>query len=487
MNCDSTTSETTPSNVIETVPTVVKRKDCFPGFVCQNGYCPSGKVECVCDLGWTGPFCDTPCLLDCGQFGQCKSLGANSQSCVCEEGYTGSNCELHPLSNDSTTAITTSSVPVRTPDTTKIPVSTVTAIRHLNYTDPLQHPVKDRTCVPGFVCEHGICHTNDNKSKLLKCVCDDGWIGILCNKKCPLDCGDFGKCGTNENGISYCSCNWTYTGVLCDVLKPQKLQEAKDYSWQWWVIGICITIFVLLVLVLVIVPYVLWRKKELFIMKIIYLFQPFEDSDDKLFDAFISYKSTMVDENFVLNELFPHLETQMNFKLCLHFRDFIPGETISNNIIWAVENSRRTILVLTPDYVESEFCMFEYQKAQHEMLRRKQRIIPIMFQDINDIEHVDKTLQSILDSITYLEWPGEDSPKKIEKFWKRLEFSMPKKKSLVSTSEITRPSDDGVGLKSVTDSSKNRPMSTVEDKGEFIELSIDGVDGIDNLALNTSS
>ena len=49
-------------------------------------------------------------------------------------------------------------------------------------------------------------------------------------------------------------------------------------------------------------------------------------SDGREYDAFISYKSTPADEKFVLQYLFPKLEAEMRFKLCLHFRDFLPGE-----------------------------------------------------------------------------------------------------------------------------------------------------------------
>lgn len=103
---------------------------------------------------------------------------------------------------------------------------------------------------------------------------------------------------------------------------------------------------------------------------------------------------------------------------------------IANNIIKAMENSRRTILVVTPNFIESEFCRFEYQRAQVEMLKRKQRIIPVILSDITrEKEQMDETLRTILETITYLNWPEDNDPKKIEKFWKRLELSMPKKKT----------------------------------------------------------
>ena len=50
-------------------------------------------------------------------------------------------------------------------------------------------------------------------------------------------------------------------------------------------------------------------------------------SDDKEFDAFVSYRSSETDEEFVYKRLYPKLEKEMGFKLCLHYRDFIPGDS----------------------------------------------------------------------------------------------------------------------------------------------------------------
>jgi hypothetical protein len=50
-------------------------------------------------------------------------------------------------------------------------------------------------------------------------------------------------------------------------------------------------------------------------------------SDEKEWDAFVSYKSHPTDENFVVRVLYPKLEKELGFKLCLHFRDFVPGES----------------------------------------------------------------------------------------------------------------------------------------------------------------
>ena len=48
-------------------------------------------------------------------------------------------------------------------------------------------------------------------------------------------------------------------------------------------------------------------------------------SDERLWDAFVSFRSIKRDESFIVHTLRPKLEEELGFKLCLHFRDFIPG------------------------------------------------------------------------------------------------------------------------------------------------------------------
>ena len=53
-------------------------------------------------------------------------------------------------------------------------------------------------------------------------------------------------------------------------------------------------------------------------------------TDEREWDAFVSYRSLPRDESFVVHQLYPKLETEMGFKLNLHFRDFIPGDSKYN-------------------------------------------------------------------------------------------------------------------------------------------------------------
>ena len=124
-----------------------------------------------------------------------------------------------------------------------------------------------------------------------------------------------------------------------------------------------------------------------------------------------------------------------------------------------MKNSRRTILVITPNFVKSEYTRFEYQVAQQEMLKRKHRIIPVLLDDISESKStMDPNLKSILSSVTYLEWPHESDDKKTEKFWKRLQLSLPKKRQ---NSDTNRTSS------SETVKADDIQLSVVSDKDTF--------------------
>ncbi|KAJ6649357.1 Toll-like receptor Tollo [Pseudolycoriella hygida] len=138
---------------------------------------------------------------------------------------------------------------------------------------------------------------------------------------------------------------------------------------------------------------------------------------EKLFDAFISYSSK--DEAFVAEELAPILENgDLHYNLCLHYRDFPVGAYIADTILHAIESSRRTIMVLSENYIKSEWCRFEFKSAHHQVLRdRRRRLIVIV---LGEIPHkdLDPDLRLYLKTNTYLQWGDKF-------FWDKLRFALP--------------------------------------------------------------
>jgi len=94
------------------------------------------------------------------------------------------------------------------------------------------------------------------------------------------------------------------------------------------------------------------------------------------FDVFISYSHR--DVEWVKDWLLPRLEAA-GLSVCIDFRDFEIGIPSLINMENAVERSRKTLLVLTPNWVKSEWTMFESLLIQTEDPSGiRQRTLPLM-------------------------------------------------------------------------------------------------------------
>ncbi|XP_048196519.1 toll-like receptor 4 [Perognathus longimembris pacificus] len=138
------------------------------------------------------------------------------------------------------------------------------------------------------------------------------------------------------------------------------------------------------------------------------------------YDAFVIYSSQ--DENWVRNELVKNLEEGVPpFQLCLHYRDFIPGVAIAANIIQeGFHKSRKVIVVVSQHFIQSRWCIFEYEIAQTwQFLGSRAGIIFIVLQKLEkSLLRQQVELYRLLSRNTYLEW--EDSMVGRHIFWRRL-------------------------------------------------------------------
>jgi len=129
------------------------------------------------------------------------------------------------------------------------------------------------------------------------------------------------------------------------------------------------------------------------------------------YPAFVSYNH-QEDYEWVENVLCPVVEEHWQLELCIGHRNFIAGKPIVDNIMDAIDNSQRTILVVTPAFARSEWCEFEMQMA---LTRGQHRIVIIYKEEVSDTD-MSKTLQALMKSITYIEYDPQDDVL----FWQRL-------------------------------------------------------------------
>lgn len=124
-------------------------------------------------------------------------------------------------------------------------------------------------------------------------------------------------------------------------------------------------------------------------------------------DVFISYSSK--DRAWVHDELLSRLE-KANLQVCVDDRDFEPGAPSVTEMERAVKTSRKTILVLTPNYLKSAWAEFEQLMLMTlDAANRERRLIPLL-----------KEKCELPVRIGYLNYVNLADPDDIELSWKRL-------------------------------------------------------------------
>lgn len=132
---------------------------------------------------------------------------------------------------------------------------------------------------------------------------------------------------------------------------------------------------------------------------------PCQDKQDvkhhKDYDAFIAYSEA--DATWVMHTLLPKLENGESCKLCLHHRDFTVGAAVTDNIFNSINNSYHTVLVVSNDFLKSDWCMLEFRTALHRSLQDKNRHLIVVIKD-NDIrfDNVDPDFKNCISTHTYL-------------------------------------------------------------------------------------
>ncbi|KAH3699512.1 hypothetical protein DPMN_074468 [Dreissena polymorpha] len=137
------------------------------------------------------------------------------------------------------------------------------------------------------------------------------------------------------------------------------------------------------------------------------------------YDAFISFSDD--DIKFIVNEFIPRLETD-GVSLCIHHRDFLPGNSISGNIIRAIQSSRKTIVILSEAFLRSTWCMYEFNMARMESLYSREDQVFLVFVMLENVSHNKMQLEMLrwIQEKSYIEYTNDEEGQRM--FWERLKL-----------------------------------------------------------------
>ncbi|XP_072949793.1 protein toll-like, partial [Epargyreus clarus] len=141
-----------------------------------------------------------------------------------------------------------------------------------------------------------------------------------------------------------------------------------------------------------------------------------EIDEERIYDVFVSYSHH--DEEFV-NKLVERLESGPRpRRLCLHYRDWMPGEWIPTQICESVRRSRRTLVVLSAHFLRSTWARAEFREAHAAALRDARPRLVVLLLEPPPPALLDHELRSFLNHNTYLRW-GDPW------FWDKLLHALP--------------------------------------------------------------
>ncbi|MFI0398623.1 MAG: caspase family protein [Thiolinea sp.] len=115
---------------------------------------------------------------------------------------------------------------------------------------------------------------------------------------------------------------------------------------------------------------------------------PKTPEDDYKYDLFLSYRHIDPDQQWVKKTLVPALK-EAGLSVCFDgdYKCFRAGEPIINSMQAAVEKSRYTVAIFTPDYENSGFTELENLMAQHleteasQVASKNKRLIGVLYRD----------------------------------------------------------------------------------------------------------
>uniref|UniRef100_A0A8C6NE04 Uncharacterized protein n=1 Tax=Melopsittacus undulatus TaxID=13146 RepID=A0A8C6NE04_MELUD len=195
---------------------------------------------------------------------------------------------------------------------------------------------------------------------------------------------------------------------------------------------LCSAISILFVLLLC-TAFIYQHWIEIVLMYRSYLVHNETTGDGKEFDAFVSYAkldssesgSTLISEEKFALELLPDmLEKKYGYKLCILERDILPGGAYTDEVVTAIKQSRRVIIILSPAYVSGP-SIFELQAAVNCALEDKKiKLVLIKFQAFQEPETLHPVVKKALRILPVITWKSSLSAAP-NKFWKYMCYHMP--------------------------------------------------------------
>ncbi|XP_068761968.1 uncharacterized protein [Montipora capricornis] len=110
------------------------------------------------------------------------------------------------------------------------------------------------------------------------------------------------------------------------------------------------------------------------------------------YHAFIIHNHN--DEHWMKKKLLPLLEEKHHLTCCIHYKDFIPGKPLRDNMADSVYTSYKVIAIFSNNFVNSPYCRYELDVAVNRLVQQRDDSLAVIRIDGTDCSHLPSELRS---------------------------------------------------------------------------------------------
>ncbi|XP_016317153.1 toll-like receptor 5 [Sinocyclocheilus anshuiensis] len=140
--------------------------------------------------------------------------------------------------------------------------------------------------------------------------------------------------------------------------------------------------------------------------------KPEPDPDRFLYDVYLCFSSSDIKwvERALLKRLDSQFSEQNTLRCCFEERDFIPGEDHLTNMRNAIQNSQKTLCVVSEHFLKDGWCLETFNLAQCRMLvELKDILVVLVAGNIPQYRLLKyEQLRSYIETRRYLMWPDDN-------------------------------------------------------------------------------
>ena len=144
-------------------------------------------------------------------------------------------------------------------------------------------------------------------------------------------------------------------------------------------------------------------------------YEAIRTGENQFKDVNVSYADE--DASFIRHKIHEQIEVARGLKLHIRDRD-APVADISDNIFDAIETTKKTLIVLSKDYLKHKWCICEMHMAGITAMKSDTNMLCVLMMEEVPTKDLPRKVIKIIKDNEHLEYPGEENLQDL--FWDRL-------------------------------------------------------------------